>query len=32
LGTFAGLGLPALAASIGGALGARKEHDRDHDF
>ncbi len=31
LGTFAGLGLPALAASIGGALGARKEHDRDHD-
>lgn len=27
LGTFGALGLPALAASIGGALGARKEHD-----
>ncbi len=27
LGTFGALGLPALAATIGGALGARKEHD-----
>lgn len=31
LGTFAALGLPALAAAIGGALGARKESDRDVD-
>lgn len=27
--TFAGLGLPALAATIGGWLGARKQHDRN---
>ncbi len=31
LATFGALGLPALAATIGGALGARKEHDRDVD-
>lgn len=31
LATFGALGLPALAATIGGALGARKEHDRDYD-